>query len=155
MAKIGLQDFFAKVTYQHRAHCLIVNPDDVGPRSLLWKKFDRKCYTPEIKNWKTQIPQYKFKSFENLNINVYCDTKDSKFLDFVDFQNIAFSVNSVKCRADGGRRRISHWKWKLSYVPQKLRYPPKKMFFQFSPILAFTGLFLRKIYIRIYLVQIP
>jgi len=40
---------------------------------------------------------------------------------------------------DRGRRRISHWKWTLSFVPRKLRYPPKKRSFQFSPILAFWG----------------
>jgi len=38
-----------------------------------------------------------------------------------------------------GRRRISHRKWKLSVVPRKLRYPPEKLSFQFSPILAFGG----------------
>jgi len=60
-----------------------------------------------------------------------------------------------RCSIDWGRRRISHWKWKLTFVPRKLRYPPEKLSFQFSPILAFTGLILRKRYIYIYLVPIP
>ena len=38
-----------------------------------------------------------------------------------------------------GQRRRSHWKWKISFVPWKLRYPPEKLSFQFSPILAFGG----------------
>jgi len=42
-------------------------------------------------------------------------------------------------KTERGRRRISHWKWKLSFVPRKLKYPPEKLSFQFSPILAFRG----------------
>jgi len=41
-------------------------------------------------------------------------------------------------------RRISHWKWKLRFLPRKLWYPPKKLRFQFLKILAFTGLFFEK-----------
>jgi len=36
-----------------------------------------------------------------------------------------------------------------------VRYPPEKPSFQFSPILAFTGLFLRKRYTYIFLMLIP
>jgi len=37
------------------------------------------------------------------------------------------------------RRRISHWKWKLSFVPRTLRYPLEKSSFQFSPNFGFRG----------------